>query len=158
MNQKLNNTCIKCESFEHGTEIVKFYNDNGFISNLYGGNIGWYYGVFNGIFTNYFAINSDTKLLTLQEAKDLVQENQYPKVMWVSDYEDFSWQSKRVVFMEKNGKFLSWANVETIEDAENVLDVVRWDYAKDIESEEENPLKARIEKLEIELNEIKKLI
>lgn len=43
--------------------------------------------------------------------------NEYPKVMTVSDYSDFGLRMTRVVFMEKNGKFLAWSDARTLEDA-----------------------------------------
>ncbi len=39
---------------------------------------------------------------------------------------------QRVVFMEKAGHFLAWANAETIEEAKNELSVIPWKYAKEI--------------------------
>lgn len=157
MNQKLNNTCIKCLSKEHGAEIVKFYGDNG-VENAYfiGSDVGNFYGVLNWSFGSRSS-SDEMKLLTLQEAKDLVKENQYPKVMWVKNNQDTQWV-RRVVFAYKCEKFISWVNAEKLEDAENYSGVAYWDLAKDNEIVEENPLKARIEKLEIELNELKKLI
>ena len=160
MNQKLNNTCIKCESVEHGAEIVKFYEDNGyFIEEWDGRSIGFFYGVFDQKFdcTHYL---KNAKVLTLQEAKDLVKENQYPKVMWVSDSESFLDAKKRVVFMEKCGKFLAWCNVETLELSKEQAHVNSWKYAKDIEDETEfqNKTRERIAAIEKELVELKKLI
>lgn len=67
----------------------------------------------------------------LEIEKHLV--NEYPKIMTVSNCEDLSFSETRVVFMGKNGKFLSWVNAETIEDAENETEVVTWSFAKDIE-------------------------
>lgn len=57
----------------------------------------------------------------------------YPKVMWVSDYADFRYRVKRVVFMKKCGEYLAWNNAETIEDAKNETRVITCLYAKDIE-------------------------
>ena len=63
----------------------------------------------------------------------------YPKVMRVSDYPITSNNKgfKRVVFMEKKGHYLAWDGAETIKDAEKVLTVSSWKFAKDIESEDE---------------------
>jgi len=60
-------------------------------------------------------------------------KKQYPKVMIVSNNNDFSKSLERVVFMEKNGKFLSWHYATTLEEAEKINHVTTWDYAKDIE-------------------------
>ena len=157
MNNKLNNTCIKCESIKHGAEIVKFYKDNGWNTNgIEGIDTNAFYGVFEGIFDCQLIPNI-SKVISLKQAKELVKDNQYPKVMWVSEVKDFVDAKKRVVIAQKCNKFIAWSNAETLEDAEKQISTWTWCYAKDIESEE-NPLKARIEKLEIELNEIKKLI
>jgi len=157
MNNKLNNTCIKCESVEHGKDIAKFYKENGWDNRQELFTKGLFYGVFGGSFYHY-STSLTAKVLTLEQAKDLVKENQYPKVMWVSDFDDFSDKEKLVVFAHKSNKFIAWASSQTFEEAETQIQTSFWKYAKDIESEEENPLKARIEKLEIELNELKKLI
>lgn len=57
--------------------------------------------------------------------------NQYPKVMEVSDNGE-DWY-KRVVFMEKKGYFFAWQNASTLEDAEDVLTIFKWKYARDIQ-------------------------
>jgi NTP pyrophosphatase (non-canonical NTP hydrolase) len=66
-----------------------------------------------------------------------INQSQYPKVMCVSNYEDFRHKCKRVVFMEKINKFLAWSTAKTLEEAEKVIDVTVWDYAKDIDTESE---------------------
>lgn len=57
----------------------------------------------------------------------------YPKVMLVWDEEDTIEDAcKRVVFMEKNKRFVAWSAAETIEDSELVTDAKGWDFAQDI--------------------------
>ena len=56
--------------------------------------------------------------------------------------DEYPLTKKRVVFMEKCGKFISWTNVETIENAENVLNTWAWKYAEDIKPE--NPQKQEL--------------
>lgn len=63
---------------------------------------------------------------------DKYPKTQYPKVMWVRDFSK-SMAVSRVVFMEKCGKYLAWANATTIEEAEKEMGIVSWDYAEDIE-------------------------
>lgn len=77
-------------------------------------------------------LNEGYKILTLPEAKALISE--YPKVMWVWDYDENK-AFKRVVFMEKNNHYLAWVNVKTIKDAEKEIMVTAWRNAKDIEHE-----------------------
>ena len=80
-------------------------------------------------------------------------ENVYPKVMFVSNNGD-DWK-KRVVFMEKCGKYLAWHDVETLEGAEKACGVWTWDYAKDLEPTPEEKLLSRLEEIEKEVKEIK---
>lgn len=61
------------------------------------------------------------------------KQSEYPRVMLVS--QNNMYFDKRVVFMEKNGKYLAWESVETLEEAENSTNVATWSYAKDIEPE-----------------------
>lgn len=59
----------------------------------------------------------------------------YPKVMWVGNYpiNGYNEPIKRVVFMEKNGKFIAWSFAETLKEAETITTTVAWSYAKDVE-------------------------
>lgn len=63
-------------------------------------------------------------------------KNDYPKVMMVSTYPitDDNKGIKRVVFMEKNGKYLAWMHATTLEEAKEETGTTAWRYAKDIES------------------------
>jgi|SRR5690625_2651216 len=70
------------------------------------------------------------EILTIDQLLDF-QANEYPKVMEVSD-NGLEWD-QRVVFMEKNGKFLAWAFTETIKEAEGTTDVFAWKYAREIQ-------------------------
>jgi hypothetical protein len=86
-----------------------------------------------------------------------INNNQYPKVMWVSDNEDFEYKKKRVVLIEKCGKFIAWTLAETLEEAEKEYDVNVWNYAKDIEVKEfslEDAKQALAEKHNLNLNEV----
>ena len=75
--------------------------------------------------------------------------------MTVSHYDDFRDQINRVVFMEKNGRFLAWRGAETIEDAEKEIEVVTWYFAKDIEQKVEITLEEIGRKFGVEPNLIK---
>ena len=66
--------------------------------------------------------------------------SQYPKVMMVGN--SYPLTRKRVVFMEKCGKFITWADVETLEGAETELGTSTWKYAEDIKPE--NPQKQEL--------------
>ena len=63
-------------------------------------------------------------------------KNTYPKVMMVSTY-PITENNKgvtRVVFMEKNGKYLAWIDATTLDQAKKETGTTAWRYAKDIES------------------------
>ena len=64
----------------------------------------------------------------------------YPKIMMVGD--EYPLTRKRVVFMEKCGKFLAWGFVDNLKDAENSIYVTTWKYAEDIKPE--NPQKQEL--------------
>lgn len=64
----------------------------------------------------------------------------YPKVMMVGN--TYPLTRKRVVFMEKRGKFIAWEYAETLEDAETIVGTCSWDYAEDIKPE--NPQKQEL--------------
>ena len=145
MNKKLLNTQIEGVDKTLALKIMKFYGDNGFDISKNDGSAAEdknhpyyeyrFYGVNSeGDFSNRTESgNTSIKTITLEEAKALISESEYPKVMWVWDEgED---KKKRVVFMEKNGQYLAWTNAETIEESEKEIETVCWDYAEDIEPE-----------------------
>ena len=90
----------------------------------------------------------------------LKSENEYPKVMKVSDNpiktkEDFKNANKRVVFMEKCGKFITWYDADTIEKSENIISTTYWNYAVDLDwqpEEETKPLKLTMEQIAEKFN------
>lgn len=57
----------------------------------------------------------------------------YPRIMEVSDSENFYNPQIRVVFMEKNGKYLAWRDANTVEEAEKVLTTTSWAYAREVD-------------------------
>ena len=69
-----------------------------------------------------------------------MSKDKYPKVMMVGD--SFPLIHKRVVFMEKCGKFLTWAEAETEEIAKTITSTCAWEYAEDIKPE--NPQKQEL--------------
>ena len=73
----------------------------------------------------------------------------YPKVMLVSDRNSIENTHKRVVFMEKNGKYIAWDSAKTLADAEEATSASGWKYAWNI------PVKDNI--IELTLEDIAKL-
>lgn len=82
-------------------------------------------GDFNRFFLRY--PKKEEELLELEK-----DTKTYPKVMEVSNSENFSNPKTRVVFMEKNGKYLAWLNASTLEEAEKTFIVAYWDYAREV--------------------------
>jgi len=74
-------------------------------------------------------------------------ENQYPKVMLVNDSDNIKTAEKRVVFMEKCGKYIAWAGAETLEEAEKETRTFPWNYAWDIPEVPEYTIEELIEKI-----------
>lgn len=61
------------------------------------------------------------------------KQNEYPKIMEVSNFYDFKDKFTRVVFMKKNGKYLAWYGAETFKEAEEMISVSLWEYAREID-------------------------
>ena len=124
----MNNKVIKVLDREHGKKVIEFwkqYCDTGVLS---GDDIGSYYGLINGRFDIWAA---DEVRRYNAEIIELPEEKTYPRVMLISD-DKMTW-GKRVVFMEKNGGFLTWRNAETLEEADEIVGTNFWKYAKEIE-------------------------
>ena len=78
----------------------------------------------------------DDTNLPIQSVKDFLdQEKTYPRVMWVSDANDTNLANKRVVFMEKCGKYVAWGIAETLEEAEKETNAAGWKYAWELEEQ-----------------------
>ena len=130
----MGNVMIEVLNREHGKQVIEYFKSQGFDTrDLSGIDIGYYYGVINGIFTeidDLKKIKEDVKVIELPKE----YKKTFPRVMIVSDYpinEDNPGQ-KRVVFIYKCEKYLAWAGVGTLEEAEKVYCVTNWKYAKDI--------------------------
>lgn len=137
----MNNQVIEVLDLEHGQKVKAYFESKGvktygwqFNSTVEKDSVHRFYGFIGEEFDNY---DFDTVLKAGAQIITLPTTTEYPKVMWVSDYEDFLNAKKRVVFMEKCGKYLTWIWSETLEDAEKETAVIIWKYAKDIEPEPE---------------------
>ena len=160
----IENKFIECLSVEHGAKIVEFFEKHGAKNskNYWGDAVGLCYGVING----HLTFKSRKRVIEIGgEIIKLPEGNGYPKVMIVSNtfITDTSLCYKRVVFMEKQGKYLAWANAETIEESEKEFETCTWTYAVDVPKE--NPqktemlkrveeLKSSIEKMQKQVDEI----
>ena len=152
----MENSVIKVLNRRHGLKVLNYFDLQGVDTANFWGNcteesngIAIYYGVINDKFSNY----------TLEEVKaynaeiiELPEEKVYPRVMMVSCGE--FWY-KRVVLMEKCGKYLAWNNAKTMEEAENELYLAAWKFAKDIEEPKE--ITITLSDINSKMDDIKKL-
>lgn len=79
--------------------------------------------------------------------------------MYVNDDDDLEeaikLNNRRVVFMEKCGKYVAWNNAKTIEDADKSISTTSWKYAWPILAEKpEADLKAENEYLKKEVSRL----
>jgi len=155
---------IKSLSETHGAKIVEFFEKKGIKNpkNYCGDAVGLCYGVING----HLTFKSLNRVIEMGgEIIKLPEGNGYPKVMMVSDLPITKGNNgkKRVVFMEKMGTYLAWANAETIEESEKQVESYTWKFAVDVPKE--NPqktemlkrveeLKSNITKMQKQVNEI----
>jgi|SRR5690625_2300756 len=127
----IDNTVIEVLDREHGKRVIEFFKSKGVDTRDLEGvfckadsNPTRFYGVVDGRFDHWPAFSlKGVKIITLPE---------YPKVMEVSDYPNFHYSVKRVVFMEKKNMFLAWDGATTLEEAEDSVKVNSWPYARDI--------------------------
>ena len=134
----MDNKVIKVLDTEHGRKVIGFFKQYCNTGLLKGSIIGGYYGIINGKF-ELWDIN---KILEANaEIIKLPEEKSYPRIMLVSD-DSIRWKNRRVVFMEKCGGFLAWANARTFEEAEKEKDTYFWNYAKELE-----PVEVTIEEI-----------
>lgn len=130
----MDNTVIKVLDKEHGRKVIEFFKAQGVNTSTYQGTCkNVYYGVIDGVFS-YYNVKELPPHVT---AIELPTELTFPRVMYVSDYDYITRESKkRVVFMKKCGKYLSWNIAETIEEAEQITTVCVWNFAKEVEEVE----------------------
>ena len=157
----IENKFIECLSVAHGAKIVEFFVKHGAKNheNLKGNTIDYYYGVINGNLT-FKSLNR-----VIERGGEIIklpEGNGYPKVMLVSDSPITKGINgkKRVVFMEKLGTYLGWANAETIEESEKEVESYTWKYAVDVPKE--NPQKTemlkRVEELKSNIAKMQKQV
>lgn len=134
----MNNKVIKVLNKKHGKKVIEFWKKYCDTKGLTGSCAGYYYGMIKGVFNTW---HLDEIILADVEVIELPEEKTYPRVMLVS-HDNINWDNIRVVFMEKCGGFLAWANVKTIEEAEKAIGTRFWEYAKKIE-----PIEVTIEEI-----------
>jgi len=153
----MKNQVIEVLNKEHGKKVIEYWKSRGVDTEEYvggctqkGGNFFRFYGVINGKFDNY-----EETFVTKHNAEviELPEEKVYPRVMLVSANK-VEWR-KRVVLMEKNGKYLAWNNATTFEEAEKAMNLAAWKFAKDIEEPKEFTI--TLSDINSKMDDIKKL-
>lgn len=155
----MKNQVIEVLNKEHGKKVIEYWESKGVDTKYF---VGFctkesflssetrFYGVINGKFGNY---TEEYVSYCNAEIIELPEEKVYPKVMMVS-FNSENW-FRRVVFMEKCGRYLAWDNAETVEEAENQVNSVAWSFAKDIEEPKEFTI--TLSDINSKMDDIKKL-
>jgi len=141
----MKNQVIEVLNEEHGERVIKYFQSLGIDTGNFKGTNTLekddrirYYGVVGGKFGPWAKSSFLDKNVCLPpvEIIELPDIQPYPKVMLVSDFpismNNFGF--KRVVFMEKNGRYLAWYGAETLEEAKETMDITHWKYAEDVDS------------------------
>ena len=154
----MKNQVIEVLNKEHGRRVIEYWKSKGVDTKCLVGDctkesfIGSYlrfYGVIDGKFDKY--TEEDVSYYNA-EIIELPEEKTFPRVMLVSDDGD-AWY-KRVVFMKKCNRYLSWLKAETVEESEGVYEATAWRYAKDVESKHRT---ITLSDLNSKMDDIKKL-
>jgi len=153
----MKNQVIEVLNQEHGKKVIEYWKSIGIdttgycgCANKMDGSMDRFYGVINGAFDNYEEVSV---IEYNAEIIELPEEKTYPRVMMVS-FNEVKWY-KRVVFMEKCGRYLAWNKAETIQDSESIWGQTAWDFAKDIEEPKEQTI--TLSDLNSKMDDIKKI-
>ena len=132
---------------ENTAKLIREYFDSKGVNNPFH---FYYYGYYYGFIDNRLGVYS--KKYVKENKAEIIEppiKKDYPKVMWVwNDEKDF--KLKRVVFMEKLGRYIAWNGVETIEQADKETCLCTWKHAKDIEE----PKQITIQEAEKMINDL----
>ena len=158
----MKNQVIEVLNKEHGKKVLEYWKSRGFDVEDFSGDqtreddsAFRFYGVINGEFNNYLR-----KSVNLYKAKIIElptespkEERTFPRVMLVSD-DGIKWY-KRVVFMKRCDRYISWVNAETIEESEGTYEATSWRYAKELPEKVELTKSQIAEKFGIPIDLIK---
>ncbi len=155
----MKNKVIEVLNKEHGKKVIEYWESKGVDTKYFVGvctkesflgSETRFYGVIDGKFGNY--TEEDVSYYNA-EIIELPEEKTYPRVMMVS-FDSENW-FRRVVFMEKCGRYLAWDNAETVEEAEKEMILTPWRFAKDIEEPKEFTI--TLSDINSKMDDIKKL-
>ena len=154
----MKNQVIEVLNQEHGKKVIEYWKSRGVDTGDINGSCNKadndkvrYYGFINNCF-NVYSIEYCESFNA--EIIELPEEKTYPRVMMVSSGDSGFW-FKRVVFMEKNGKYVAWNRAETIQESEEEFNAVGWDYAKD--TEEPKEITITLSDINSKMDDIKRL-
>ena len=152
----MKNQVIEVLDREHGRKVIEYWKSKGVdtcdmlgIATKKAGDLCRYYGVIDNCFDTYSerqAAENGAEIIELPEEKT------FPRVMLVSEDGD-AW-CKRVVFMHKCDRFISWINAETLEESESIYKTTSWRYAKEVEPKQHT---ITLSDLNSKIEDIKKL-
>ena len=158
----MKNQVIEVLNKEHGRKVIEYWDSRGVdTSGVYGSLTKEdceefrYYGVINNRFNCYtieFVRKCNTEIIEIP-SESPEEEKQFPRVMLVSD-DGNSWH-RRVVFMKRCGRYISWINAETIEESEDIYKTTSWRYAKEFPEKVELTKSQIAEKFGIPIDLIK---
>ena len=154
----MKNEVIEVLNKEHGRKVIEYWESRGVdTSGVYGSLTKEdceefrYYGVINNRFNCYtieFVRKCNAEIIELPN-----EEKAFPRVMLVSD-DGNSWH-RRVVFMKRCGRYISWIDAETIEESENIYKTTSWGYAKELTEKVEITKSQIADKFGIQIDLIK---
>ena len=157
----MKNQVIEVLNKEHGKKVIEYWKSIGVDTKDWDGSNtkenGFptrYYGVIDECFWCYsidYVKDAKAEIIHLP-TESPKEEKSFPRIMLVSDDGD-SWY-KRVVFMKKCNRYLSWLKAETVEESEGVYEATAWRYAKDVESKHRT---ITLSDLNSKMDDIKKL-
>ena len=158
----MKNQVIEVLNKEHGRKVIEYWKSRGV--NTLGMNGSFtkengeeerYYGVIQNDFDCYrieFVRKYNAEIIELP-TESTKEEKTFPRVMLVSD-DGSSWH-RRVVFMKRCGRYISWIDAETIEESENIYKTTSWRYAKEFPEKVELTKSQIAEKFGIPIDLIK---
>ena len=154
----MKNQIIEVINKEHGKKVIEYWKSRGAdTSGVYGSLTKEdceefrYYGVINNRFNCYtieFVRKCNAEIIELPK-----EEKQFSRVMLVSD-DGNSWR-KRVVFMKKCDRYISWIDAETVEESESIYKTTSWRYAKELNEKIEITKAEIAEKFDVPFDYIK---
>ena len=158
----MKNQVIEALDRAHGSKVIEYWKSQGIDTLLMEGfntkslnTKNRYYGVINNRFNCYtieFVNEHNAKIIELPTEYPK-EEKPFPGVMLVSD-DGNSWH-RRVVFMKRCGRYISWINAETIEESENIYKTTSWRYAKELTEKVEITKSQIADKFGIQIDLIK---